>query len=381
MKLIILMLITFNLSLIALKDAVAQYLLNDVETNLDLKSRLTYEESTSKKWGYYSNIIVDLSFPKIDTFFDISPQFEFAHYTNHLGQPIDSKARLTESYIELAGSLGRLSIGERRLSFEGGRFISDSTFALLPRTFSQLSLSTFQSSLQLYYLSSVVSPLSIDRHYFKKGSVVLAIKNITFTDFHQTNFHVYALEDLNNTYSFSNQFNLSNGHTFYSTIAYQTKPSIKNTTSDVSNTLFYDAIYTSTINKQQFKLGTRFFQGGPNNTTGFSAPYSSSYSWDGILSIYQSNIKSGFTDNFRSLFGTIKTPLSEFRTITFDWFLFRDNALKKNYGAEINLNVKEQVITNSIFWFYKLGYYFSGTHSSQPSELKMWLDFLISIDD
>ncbi len=363
-----------------MKDEIGHYILNDIDTDITSKTRIYYSKNNSTNWQYYSNLNAKLSFQKIKTFFNLSPHFEFSHYANHASSTGASVTRLSQAYVDFHLNFGVLSIGERRLKFERGRFLSDSTYALTPRTFNQISFHMFDDNLKLFFLTNTTSVMSDNRHYFSKGSYIFAYQNIVYSPL-VFNFHSYLFEDLNNTYSFNGKLILSEHYDVESTVAYQTEPSIRTTTFNESSSLFYDLILTHSKDKQIVKFGTRFFQGGKNGSTGFQAPYSSGYSWDGITNTYQPNIRSGFTEDYRSIFATLSFPRSKSQTITIDGFLFRNNSLSKNLGGEINIIYKEEVIKDSIFWFYKIGQFISGSDSSEPSELKMWLDFLIRLDD
>ncbi len=381
MRVIVICLIIFKCMVFSIEDAIGKYILNDTTNKISIKSRLTYGDKDSTKWQYFSSFNTKLSFPKVKTFFNLSPIFEFGHYTNHMQDASQSKTRLSQSYIDLNNGFGRFSIGEKRLSFESGRFVSDSTFALLPRTFNQLSYASSNNQFQLYYLFSVSLPMSTDRHFFNRGSYIAALNDIYLTRNLSFNFHSYFFEDYNNTYSISAQFTPLFNQTITSTLAYQTDPSIVSAPVSKKSSFFHDIIYENKYNDRSFEIGTRFFQGGNNSQNGFQAPFSSGYSWDGILNIYQPDIKTGFQTHYRSIFGSIQTPLSPSRKLSLDWFLFRDHLLEKNYGAEIDIIIKDSILKDSVFWFYKVGQFIPGTHSSSPSEIKMWLDFVILIDD
>ena len=55
--------------------------------------------------------------------------------------------------------------------------------------------------------------------------------------------------------------------------------------------------------------------------------------------------------------------------------------ITKNLGSEFNLAVSKPIVSNTIKWTYKLSQYIRGNHSTNNSELNMWLDFSISLND
>tara|TARA_A100001015_G_scaffold302089_1_gene389860 strand:- start:872 stop:2023 length:1152 start_codon:yes stop_codon:yes gene_type:complete len=379
MKYVFLLLLFTQVIVYPIKNVIGRYILNDVSTSVLIKSRTQHGETNNLKWNYYSNVLVDVSFPKISTYLDINPHLEFGHFTNHANPRAESITRLNEASVDLLLAIGTLSIGDKRLSTEGGRFLSDSGFNLLPRTFGQISFKSAGNMLNITYLNSMVAPDSTLRHYYQKGSYVISIRGIDLLLPIMLESHIYAIEDISNTYSFGTSLTLMNRHQLSSTIAYQTEPSITTQPTQTSSSLFHDAIYQYTFESQSFRLGTRFFQAGKNNTPGFSAPYSSGHSWDGYLNIYQAQIKSGFSQHFRSIFGSFSTLLTPTQAIKLDWYLFRTHSLDQNLGAEVNVSIQDELIKDGVYWMYKVGQFIPGDHSNTPSELKMWLDFSIQL--
>ena len=62
---------------------------------------------------------------------------------------------------------------KKRLSMENGRFLSDSSFNLLPRTFNQIGFSSQNNQLQLIYITSMTLPDTTEKQYFNEGSILL----------------------------------------------------------------------------------------------------------------------------------------------------------------------------------------------------------------
>ena len=93
----------------------------------------------------------------------------------------------------------------------------------------------------------------------------------------------------------------------------------------------------------------------------------------------QTQIKNGFSDNFRSVYGYLTTPFQTNKTISLYGYLFRDANLSRNYGSEIDIHLHQQILPDHFFFNYKVGQYFSGSHSSLPSQLMMWLDFSLKL--
>ena len=67
--LFILFLISINC--FPLKDKIAGYILNDIDTNLTYQWRLKYDEGNNQNWSNHSKTGVTLNFPRIKKYLDI----------------------------------------------------------------------------------------------------------------------------------------------------------------------------------------------------------------------------------------------------------------------------------------------------------------------
>ena len=105
-----------------MQDAISQYILNDVQSEFRAISRTHYNQNIPRSWQHFSSITSDISFPKIKTYLNLNPHIEFGYYKNHYGGSTKSIARLNECYVETVTSIGTISLGEKRLAFEAGRF-------------------------------------------------------------------------------------------------------------------------------------------------------------------------------------------------------------------------------------------------------------------
>ena len=377
---LVLLLITLSNICFPIKDKIADYILNDIDTNLTYQWRLQYDEGNSQSWSNHSKTGVSLNFPRIKKYLDIDPNLEFIHVINHEqsdSQNSLSQTRVTQAYMSIYQDYGIITIGEKRLSFQKGRFLSDSNFNLLPKTFGHIGFKSEDSRYQLMYLYNYVNSNSTDRVTFQKGSFIVALKNFSLIDNHSISIYNYFFEDINNTYSLQYTNNITDLHSVEITYAYQTKPTFYTDSTiqeNIPNSNYYDLIYKIDHDVSNFYLGSRYFQGESQNL-GFRAPFSSGHSWDGFSNQFQSQITSGFNESFRSIFTKFQTLIFDDRKVSIHGYLFRNGDLSKNLGAEIDLTVQQEVFINHFFFNYKLAQYFSGSHTSAPSELKMWLDF------
>ena len=103
------------------------------------------------------------------------------------------------------------------------------------------------------------------------------------------------------------------------------------------------------------------FEGEHNGISGFRAPYSSGHSWDGFLNVFQSNIQQGFLEDYRSIFGSFSTQINQTKYVKVDGYLFRNSALSKNLGSEVNVSIQDELIKDTIYWMYKVGQFIPGT--------------------
>ena len=363
----------------AMQDAISQYILNDVQSEFRAISRTHYNQNIPRSWQHFSSITSDMSFPKIKTYLNLNPHIEFGYYKNHYGGSTKSIARLNECYVETVTSIGTISLGEKRLAFEAGRFFSDASFSLLPRTFGQLGYSSPSNLIRFLYLTHVTLPNSLQQHQYEKGSVIIAIERVNISQFLSIGVHAYFFENISDTYSLSSTYHVSNQQKLSSTVAIQSGPSIGSSPLSSTNKMYYDAGYQYSFNNQSVRFGTRFFEGASDQSLGFFAPYSSGHSWDGILNMYQSNIENGFPNSFRSFFSSYDIKSSTGTTYQLGFYVFRNHLLNQNLGCELNLSIQKAMIKNTIFWSYKIGQFITGSHSELSSQLKMWLDFSIAL--
>ena len=173
----------------SMNDIMSQFILNDVNSSLYSKTRIEFDDHTTRKWNYYSSATLTAFFPKIETYLNISPNLEFSHLNNHTSGV--NTTRLTEYYIDFLFNFGSLSIGQRKLSFESGRFISDSSFSLLPRTFNLIGYKSPKQTFELNYLFHTISPISSTIDYFERGSYILAFHNLQFLSPLTHQLHIY----------------------------------------------------------------------------------------------------------------------------------------------------------------------------------------------
>tara|TARA_B100001121_G_scaffold310730_1_gene345108 strand:+ start:21009 stop:22160 length:1152 start_codon:yes stop_codon:yes gene_type:complete len=379
MKLVLVFISCICVTIFPIKNAIASYILDDIKSNVYVKSRTQYAENDSTQWNQYSNVLLNVSFPKIDTYLDVKPHLEFGHFYNHSNPTSESMTRLTEAYVDAVLPIGILSFGEKRFSLNGGRFISDATFNLLPRTFQQISYMTPNNNIQFSYLKSTSASNSTQKHFYSNGSYIINANHLTLMDLIDINAQVFLFEDISNTYSITFSKHFNGQHLIESTVSYQTNPYNDNHSFYSSSRIFHDAIYKYSFNNQSFRLGTRFFEGPQSSTPGFSAPYSSGHAWDGYVSTYMSSIQNGFSEDFRSIFGSFSTQLNQTQFVNIHGYLFRGQSLTKNLGAEIDLCIQDELIKNRLFWVYKVGQFIPGIDSPAPSELKMWLDFVAQL--
>lgn len=381
MNLILLFIFCIHVTIFPIKNVIASYILGDIKSSVFVKSRTQYGENDSNQWNQYSNMLLNVSFPKLGTYFNVKPHVELGHFYNHSINTSESMTRLTQSYVDVLLPIGTLSIGEKSLAINGGRLISDARFNLLPRTFQQFSYMTSNYKIQFSYLKSTTNPNSTQRHFFNHGSYLIHLNQLSLMHSLEFNAQIFLLEDISNTYSITFIKNFNNDHYLESSVAYQTNPYNDNHSFYASSRIFYDAIYNFSFNNQAARFGTRFFQGRQHSTPGFSAPYSSGHAWDGYVNAYQSTIQNGFSEDFRSIFGSFSTRLNQTQFINIDGYLFRNASFTKNLGAEIDLWVQDEVIKNRFFWIYKIGQFIPGTSSIASPELKMWLDFDLRLGD
>ena len=112
------------------------------------------------------------SFPNIKKYLNVDPVFEFSYFSNHIDSNY-SLARLNQAYFDIYNDHMIASFGDKRLSFQQGQFISDSSFNLINRSFAQLSISNLKKSIQLYYLFSVTTRIAMNGIHFQKDLMFL----------------------------------------------------------------------------------------------------------------------------------------------------------------------------------------------------------------
>ena len=62
---VLLIMLLFTTSIYPLKDAIGRYILNDVNTTVQLKSRTQYGENEAMHWNQYSSILTSIEFLKL----------------------------------------------------------------------------------------------------------------------------------------------------------------------------------------------------------------------------------------------------------------------------------------------------------------------------
>ena len=364
----------------SIEDNIIRYILNDIHSKNELKTRLTYFESNDTPWQIYTSIKNTTTFPNIKKYLNIEPVLEFAYFSSHLDSN-NSLARLNQAYFDIYRKNTIVSFGDKRLSFQQGQFISDSSFNLTNRSFSQLSVSNYKKSIQVFSLFSVVSPDSDKRHYFTKGSYVFVWNTFNKPQQFDLSTYTYIIQDQANTYFLSPSWHINSDNSILVNIAYQGTPTVYTNNTPAKEAYYYDASFLHTQRFASFKLGTRYFRGSSSEKYQFSAPYSSGHSWDGYLNTYHSNVQNGFTESFQSIFSTFAFQLKANKTLTFSNYLFRSPDLTEDYGYEFNLAISQSVVPNTVFWTYKLGQYISGNNSNAETNLGMWLDFSFVLDN
>ena len=366
-------------TLIMASNALTDYVVNDVETSVLAKTRLRYIGDGDTKWLFQSNLTTKTHFPKIHSILDVSPHIEFAHSANHLNET-KSLTRLVESYLIIHSKIGDFSFGNRRLNFQQSQFITQSSFNLIQRSFGQVSFISPNKAFQAYGIYSVTEPDQTDINHYDLGSYFFVARLINQKDF-ILNSYLYLIQDHSSTVFLSPTFTFEDNQTLNINVGYQKQATLTNedTVQDKLG-IYYDIVYSKSPKKHlKWQFGTRFFSGGDASDQ-FLAPFSSGHAWDGILNRFQSNVISGFDDDFRSFWASYQTSFIKNQTVEISSYIFRNGSMLKDYGAELDLAVQTQIIPNTMFWTYKIGQYISGVHSDQASTLMMWFDFAIHLN-
>ncbi|MEK9726704.1 MAG: hypothetical protein VW397_01215, partial [Candidatus Margulisiibacteriota bacterium] len=229
---------------------------------------------------------------------------------------------------------------------------------------------------------SVTDPDSTTTHFFNKGSYIMSFSpKAYFDDLISTDVTIFLIEDHSDTYFIGPKLKLNLFESIQSNFGFQKSPSLFNGNQLKKNAFYYDLAYVNQYNFSKIKLGTRYFSSGINPSDQFSAPYSSGHSWDGYLNIYQNNVKNGFSTSYQSIYGELALPLSGDRRLIIEGYLFRNGNFTENKGAEIDFCLSDQIFSDNIIWTYKISQYISGNASSPGSELGMWLDFSVQMDN
>ena len=108
MKLVLFLILLSNICF-PIKDKIAGYILNDIDTNLTYQWRLQYDEGNSQSWSNHSKTGVSLNFPRIKKYLDIDPNLEFIHVINHEqsdSQDSLSQTRVTQAYMSIYQDYG-----------------------------------------------------------------------------------------------------------------------------------------------------------------------------------------------------------------------------------------------------------------------------------
>ena len=269
--LILLYLCLFPILTLSVEDKIISYILNDIHSKNEIKTRLTYFESNDEPWQISTSIKNTTTFPNIKKYLNVDPVFEFSYFSNHIDSNY-SLARLNQAYFDIHKENIIVSFGDKRLSFQEGQFISDSSFNLINRSFSQLSISNHKKSVQFYSLFSVTAPNSNERYTFSKGSYIF--KWIFFNKPKQFDIHsyTYLIQDQANTYFLSPTWYINSTNSMSLNIAYQGTPTVYKNNAPTKEAYYYDASYLYKTNIASFKLGTRYFRGSSSEKIPIYSP-------------------------------------------------------------------------------------------------------------
>tara|TARA_A100001015_G_scaffold319298_1_gene441750 strand:- start:680 stop:1852 length:1173 start_codon:yes stop_codon:yes gene_type:complete len=367
----------FTIELNAVKQMIQRYITQDSEVSFQYDSRLNYYQLTDNQWQQYSRFQFDIWFPNLESYLDISPVFQSIHVFDHLNDSTSAQSRLTEAYIQILYDWGAINIGEKRLVFQKSTFIGSNEFSNLPQTFGHIGITTNDQTFSFAYVTSYTPSNSIHSTQYKYGSI--------FTDFSLPVFHsmeprvsAYFIENHSDTFSLNLSIQSGLFQSLSTSISYQDAPLISTNSELQPCSYFYDLIYSIQSPLNEFQIGLRTF-GGPlrSSSTGFAAPFSDIFLWDGILSTYGDNVLNGFDSGQRIYFASFSSRLSDHRQVGVSAYLFRSLDFADNQGAEIDLVYSDNIVANLASYQYIAGYFFKGTDTTTnniDSEFRMWLD-------
>ena len=66
------------------KEKLGGYIFNDIDTSFQYQSRLNYQEQLDDSCEAYSQFLIDINFPRINRYFNVSPVFQSMHSYRHL---------------------------------------------------------------------------------------------------------------------------------------------------------------------------------------------------------------------------------------------------------------------------------------------------------
>ncbi|MEK9726703.1 MAG: hypothetical protein VW397_01210, partial [Candidatus Margulisiibacteriota bacterium] len=145
----IIILLIITQTVFGIRNVIGNYIFDDIATKTLLKSRTSYLKSDESPWQFSTNVAINTNFPRLKSYLNINPNITFEAATNHLDE-FNSTSRMVESYVDIYTDFGIFSIGNQRLSFQQGQFISDASFSLIKRSFSQLSFQTLNQQLKIF---------------------------------------------------------------------------------------------------------------------------------------------------------------------------------------------------------------------------------------
>jgi hypothetical protein len=356
----------------AMNDVVGQFVLNDIKSSMSAQTRVQYNDALSPNWATKTGLHLNATFPNIDRYLNAAPFIEFSYSYDYSTR--QTRNRLNQYYVDVRWLGGELSFGQKKISYEDGRFVSYAPSSIFPRVFNLVGYSS--KKIELIWLHYVVNPDSDNIQYYPQGSYILAFKDMAIRSPFSHNLHFYLIENVGDTVSFNTAAVFAKKHRLSSTAALQFKPYRLLEAGQKKSVVFYDAIYTYTHQNSSLKLGTRFFES--NKWGGFAAPFSRR--WNGFLNAYRYQESHGYDTDFRSVFAQLTLPIWPQKTVLLAGYLFRDAHFDSNLGAEIDISIKNVLIHNTFEWHYQLGQFFSGSDSKIPSFLQMRLDFSLYLN-
>ena len=81
----------------AYQSKIANYILNDIDTNVSIGTRLAYDQQNKSNWQTISNLGSQISFPKLQSYLNTLPFFEFIHRHEYM-HPSSSITRLSQAH-------------------------------------------------------------------------------------------------------------------------------------------------------------------------------------------------------------------------------------------------------------------------------------------